>query len=500
MPDGEYGLLAPVPAGSVSPSALADNQSVSRIERNTSTILSAGDARFAGRDTLLQGPIAPRLIGLAFPILIVLAVQTLVSVAETYFVGFLGDDALAGVALVFPILMLMTMMSNGGIGGGVASAIARAIGAGRMRDAEALMGHSVVIAVAFGAVFTAAILGAGEALFGALGGRGEVLANALRYSSLVFGAAVPIWIVNLLAAALRGAGNVRIPAILTAVGAAMTLCLSPLLIFGWGPFPRFGVAGAGLAMIVYYVIAAAALIAYLRSPHTPIRLVRTCIRWRLMKDILGVGTLSAVGTVVANLTVVLATGFVGGFGGAAIAGYGMASRLDYLLIPLLFALGTASLTMVGTNVGAGQMRRARHIAWTAALISAGATGLIGLAAALAPAGWIRLFSDSPEVIRVGVDYLHRAAPFYACYGFGMALYFASQGAGRVLWPFIAGCARLAVVTIGGWYWITVLHGSLEGLFWIIAASLVLFGVVNLVAFATGLSWRLPSLASRKEPA
>ncbi|MGH7947734.1 MAG: MATE family efflux transporter, partial [Candidatus Binataceae bacterium] len=112
------------------------------------------------------------------------------------------------------------------------------------------MGHSVVIAVAFGAVFTAAILGAGEALFSALGGRGEVLANALRYSSLVFGAAVPIWIVNLLAAALRGAGNVRIPAILTAVGAAMTLCLSPLLIFGWGPFPRFGVAGAGLAMIV----------------------------------------------------------------------------------------------------------------------------------------------------------------------------------------------------------------------------------------------------------
>ena len=464
MPDGEYGLVAPAPGGSVSPSALADNESVSRTERNKSTVLSAGDARFAGRDTLLQGPIASRLIGLAFPILIVLAVQTLVSVAETYFVGFLGDDALAGVALVFPILMLMTMMSNGGIGGGVASAIARAIGAGRMRDAEALMGHSVVIAVAFGAVFTAAILGAGEALFSALGGRGEVLANALRYSSLVFGAAVPIWIVNLLAAALRGAGNVRIPAILTAVGAAMTLCLSPLLIFGWGPFPRFGVAGAGLAMIVYYVIATAALIAYLRSPHTPIRLVRTRIRWRLMKDILGVGMLSAVGTVVANLTVVLATGFVGGFGGSAIAGYGMASRLDYLLIPLLFALGTASLTMVGTNVGAGQMRRARHIAWTAALISAGATGLIGLAAALAPAGWIRLFSDSPEVIRVGVDYLHRAAPFYACYGFGMALYFASQGAGSVLWPFIAGCVRLAVVTIGGWYWITVLHGSLERLF------------------------------------
>src|SRR5216110_3975966 len=176
-------------------------------------------------DRRAADPVAAPLMRLALPTMVVLVVQTLVGVAETYFVGFLGTDALAGVALVFPILMLMTMMSNGGIGGGVASAIARAIGAGRMRDAEALMGHSVVIAVAFGAVFTAAILGAGEALFSALGGHGAVLANALRYSSLVFGAAVPIWIVNLLAAALRGAANVRIPAILTAVGAAMTLCL-----------------------------------------------------------------------------------------------------------------------------------------------------------------------------------------------------------------------------------------------------------------------------------
>ncbi|HXX82480.1 MAG TPA: MATE family efflux transporter [Casimicrobiaceae bacterium] len=454
------------------------------------------------RDALLRGPVARRLLGLALPILIVLAVQTLVSVAETYFVGFLGDDALAGVALVFPVLMLMTMMSNGGIGGGVASAIARAIGAGRMRDAEALATHSVLIAIVFGVVFTAAAVGGGPALFSALGGRDEVLVNALRYSTLVFGAAVPIWVVNLLAAALRGAGNVRVPAILTAAGAAMTLGLSPLLIFGWGPVPRFGVAGAGLAMIVYYVTAMMALIAYMRSAQTPIRLVPTRIRWRLLKDILGVGALSAIGTVVANLTVVLATGFVGGFGGAAIAGYGMASRLDYLLIPLLFALGTASLTMVGTNVGAGQMPRARRIAWTAALLSAGATGVIGLAAAFAPSAWLGLFSDTPEVIRIGASYLHRAAPFYACYGLGMALYFASQGAGSVLWPFIAGCLRLALVAGGGWYWVKVLQGSLDGLFWIIAASLILFAVVNVAAFATGLSWsRLasPPSAGRRSP-
>src|SRR5205823_13285477 len=157
-------------------------------------------------------------------------------------------------------------------------------------------------------------------LYAALGGRDEVLTNALRYSNLVFGAAVLIWITNLLAAALRGAGNVRVPALLTAVGAVMTLAFSPLLIFGWGPVPRFGVAGAGYAMILYYAIATTALIVYLRSTHAPVRLIRTRIEWRLLKDILGVGILSAIGTVVANLTVVLATGYVGRFGGTAICG------------------------------------------------------------------------------------------------------------------------------------------------------------------------------------
>ena len=177
--------------------------------------------------------------------------------------------------------------------------------------------------------------------------------------------------------------------------------------------------------------------------------------------------LSALGTVLANATVVLCTGLVGIFGAAAIAGYGMASRLDYLLIPLLFALGTASVTMVGTNVGAGQIARARRIAWTAAWLSAAATGLIGLCAALAPEVWMRLFSQDAEVIAVGASYLRRAAPFYGFFGFGMALYFASQGAGKVLWPVIAGVTRLVVATGGGWYWVVIHHGSLAGLFWFV---------------------------------
>jgi putative MATE family efflux protein len=449
------------------------------------------------RTALLEEPIASTLLRIAWPVLVVLALQTFVGIAETYFVSFLGTSAIAGVALVFPLFMLMTMMSNGGIGGGVSSAIARAIGAGRRDDADALVTHAVVIAVAFGALFTVGAWVGGPALFRFLGADGDTLAKAVLYSNVVFAAAIPGWIVNVLASALRGAGNVRVPALVTAVGSIVTLVLSPLLIFGWGFVPRLGVAGAGVAMIIFNTGAAGALALYMRSRQTPVRLQGARLARRLFGEILKVGLLSAVGTIVANLTVVVATGLVGTFGRDAIAGYGLASRLDYLLIPLLFALGTASVTMVGTNIGAGRHERAQRIGWTGALISAALTGSIGLIAALFPEGWIHLFSRERDVVRVGSDYLVRVAPFYAFTGMGMALYFASQGAGRVLWPFSAGVARLALVALVGWYWVNVSHGSLSGLFWIVTASQILFGGINAFAMATGLSWK-PG-GSRGEP-
>jgi MATE family, multidrug efflux pump len=440
------------------------------------------------RTSLLEGPITETLLGLAWPVLVVLAVQTLVGVAETYFVSYLGTSAIAGVALVFPVFMLMTMMSNGGIGGGVSSAIARAIGAGRMKDAHALVMHAVVIAVVFGACFSIGVWTAGRALFVFLGAEGDTLANALLYANVLFAAAIPGWITNVLASALRGAGNVRMPAIVTAAGAVATLILSPLLIFGWSFVPGMGVAGAGVALILFNVGATVALVLYMRRSHSPVRLEPARLEWRLFKDILQVGLLSAIGTIVANLTVVIATGFVGSFGRDAIAGYGLASRLDYILIPLLFALGTASVTMVGTNIGAGQHDRAHKVAWTAALISVIATESIGLVAALLPEAWMHLFSREPEVVRVGVDYLVRVAPLYAFTGLGMALYFASQGAGKMAWPFSAGVARLGTVALLGWYWVGPMHGSLTGLFWIVGASQLLFGGINAIGMMTGLSW------------
>src|SRR5205823_980470 len=216
---------------------------------------------------------------------------------------------------------------------------------------------------------------------------------------------------SLLAAALRGAGNTVVPAAVILLGAFVLLPLSPALIFGWGPFPRLGVAGAGLAVVIYYLVAAIVLIVYMRSAKTSLHLSfdATLINRRRLGDILRIGGLSAIGTIQANLTVVLVTGAVGLFGTDAIAGYGIASRLDYIQIPLLFALGSAALTMVGVNVGAGQVRRAERIAWIAAFFAAVVTEILGLFVALFPHAWLTLFSGNAEVLAAGSIYFRTVA-------------------------------------------------------------------------------------------
>jgi len=448
--------------------------------------LSVGDAspppnpKTVIRHAILHDSVLPTMLRLALPMIVVMVVQTAVGIAETIYIGLLGTDSLAGVALVFPVLMLMTMMSSGGIGGGVSGSVARAIGAGRQADADALVLHALVLAVGFGLTFTVGALAAGPRLYRALGGDGATLDAALTYSEFTFAGAIPIWIVNLLTAALRGAGNVRIPALVILVGAAVVIPLSPALIFGIGPLPRFGIGGAGAALTLYYVGAAAVLLRYMASGRGGLSLRLGSLRASLFRNILGVGLLSAFATAQLNLTVVLVTGAVGLFGADAVAGYGLASRLDYLLIPLLFGLGTAVVTMVGTSAGAGAHARARRIAWTGALLAAAVTEAVGLTVAAAPNIWLGLFSREPAVLAIGALYLQRIGPAYGAVGFGILCSFAAQGFGRVLPQTLAGTIRSLVAAGIGWLVVARFDAGPATLFTIIALSSVLFGGMNLV--------------------
>jgi len=435
---------------------------------------------------LLEGPIVRTLLRLATPNVLVMFVQASVGLIETYFVAKLGTYALAGVALVFPVLMLMQMMSAGAMGGGISSAIARALGAGRRADADALVVHALAIAIGFGLLFMLAVLGGGRWLYSAMGGSGASLTAALTYSNVVFSGAILIWVFNSLANVIRGTGNMAVPAVITSVGAAALIPLSPCLIFGWGPFPRLGVAGGAVAVIAYYVVGSIALVVYLRAGRSVVRLsfVDVRFRWSLFRDILRVGALAALVTVQTNLTIAIATGFVGRFGPAAIAGYGTGSRLEYLLVPLVFGLGGPLVAMVGTNIGAGQRDRALRAAWIGAGIAAGLTEIIGLSAAAVPHAWLSLFDTDPAMLDAGSRYLRAVGPFYGLFGLGMALYFASQGAGRLSWPLLANLTRLAIAAGGGWLALRW-SGDVSYVFVALSAALAAFGLMNAWAVARG---------------
>lgn len=458
-------------------SASSHDGAVSRTDRKTLVRLA-----------ILDGPVLPILLRLALPTIAVLVAQTMVGIAETYYVSRLGTDALIGASVVFPVWMLMTMMSAGGLGGGVASAVARAIGAGRDGDADDHVLHAIALAVFVGLCFTVGMWLCAPGLFASLGAENGALLQAISYSNWLFLGAVPIWIVNLCSAALRGVGNVKVPAFVTLVGVAVLIPLSPLLIFGFGPIKGFGIAGAGMAVTFYYSAASVALVRYLRTSSAGLTLRFRRLRWPLFRDVLGVGIISSLAVVQLNLAVILVTAVVGRFGAAALAGYGIGSRLEYLFIPVLFGLGSAVLMMVGTCIGAGNLPRAKRIALVGTLIGAGFTAAVGVVIAIFPALWLGIFSRDQAVLHAGAIYLRTAAPFYPAMAAAFILSFVSQGTGRPGLTTFAGTVRLGVAAGVGWLAVANWGVNLQALSAIIASGQIASAVICLWAARFGLIW------------
>ena len=401
--------------------------------------------------SLTTGPILPTLLRLALPNVLAMTMTVVVGIAETRYVGLLGTAPLAAMALVFPFAMLVQMMSGGAMGGGVTSAVSRALGAGDAVRARVLALHAIVIGVVAGVATTALLLAFGPQLYRLLGGSGVVLAEAVRFSGVLFCGAVLVWLLNTLASILRGTGDMRTPSSVLFAAAILQIALGGALGLGLGPLPRLGMVGIALGTIVATGAAVVFLLWWLTSGRGRLRLVwrGIALRGELFADILKVGALSCVSPVQSVLTILIFTGLVARLGVGPLAGYGIGQRLEFLLIPIAFGIGVASLPMVGMAVGAGDFQRARRVAWTAGLVSAINLGVLGLVVAIAPDLWAGLFTDDAEVLTYARQYLRWAGPGFAFFGLGVTLYFASQGSGHMLGPVLAGTVRLVLVAGAG---------------------------------------------------
>jgi putative MATE family efflux protein len=428
-------------------------------------------------DPLLSGPILSTLLRLSLPNMGAMVAISLVAIAEMSYVGLLGTPALAGLTLVFPFAMLQQMMAGGAMGGGVSSSIARALGAAHETRANALAAHALIIGLAAGLAMALIMFVFGPSLFALLGGRDAALAEATAYARIFAFAIVGIWMTNILAATVRGTGNMRVPSLTLFLVAVAQIVVGGTLGLGLGPFPKLGMSGVAMGQLVSYSAATLFLLWFLFSGRAPLtlRLAQFTPDGALFGDILRVGGLACLSSLQTVATVLVLTRLVAFFGTAALAGYGIGSRLEFLLIPIAFGVGTACLPMVGTAIGANDVPRARRVAWTSGLTAATMLGVVGALFAMFPNLWSNMFTSDVAVLESARLYLIWSGPAYFFYGLGLCLYFASQGAGKVLGPVLAGTIRLAVVIVGG-LWLASQNAPQWTMFVVVALSMVAYGV------------------------
>lgn len=434
------------------------------------------------QQSLLTAPILPALLRFALPNMAAMLATALATVAETAYVGRIGVPSLAGMALVFPMVMLQMMLSGGAMGGGVASAISRALGAGAVERANALAVHALWIGLAAGGLNCLLMLLWGPAIYSALGGSGEVLAQAIAYSNVAFCGSFGVWLMNTLASVLRGSGNMVVPSTTFLLVSMAQVVIGGVLGLGLGPFPRLGMPGVAAGQVIAFSAGAVSLFAYLRSSRSKVRLaVRdTPLQRALLVDILKVGALACISPVQTVLTVLILTRLVSQFGPTALAGYGIGARLEFLLVPVSFAIGVASVPLVGMAVGAGMAVRAKRVAWVAGLLGMAVLGVIGAVVAVAPWLWVDLYTPDPAVQASAELYFRWAGPVYGFFGLGLCLYFSSLGAGRVGGVVLAGTARLLVVALGGWM-LAQASAAPWTIFALVALGMAVFGLSAAIA-------------------
>lgn len=423
-----------------------------------------------------------RILALAAPTGLVALLQVAAQLAETWLAARQGTAALAGWAVVLPFALLLQQMSAGAMGGGVVSAIARALGAGRREEASALVLHALLIALAAGLAFAVALAGFPRAVLGAIGG--PVAAEAAAaYAAWLFGAgAVPAWLANTLASVLRGGGR---HALAARVLALAWIGFPPL---GWALAEPGGMGLAGLGAgfaLAFWAAALAMAVVVLRGGAGFAPTLRVRPSAALFRRILSVGLVACALATIANLTTILVTAGVASYGAAAVAAYGIAARLEFLMIPLAFGVGSALTALVGRAVGSGDWPTARRTAWAGGLLALGVAGAAGLAVALAPGAFAAAFGRDPEVVAIAARALSFTAPAFGGFGLGMALYFASMGAGRMRWPVVAALSRLGLAVIGGQVLAEGVGLGLDGHFLAVAIGITAYGAITAASVRPG---------------
>ncbi|WP_303646389.1 MATE family efflux transporter [Halobaculum rubrum] len=382
------------------------------------------------RVDMTEGAVAPRLFSLAWPLVLGNLLQTLYNLADVFWVGRVSPEAVAAVSLMFP-LSWMFVSTAMGLTAATIALVSQHVGAGEDRRADEVVGQTTLLAIGVSVVLAAVGLLARRPLLNWIGAEGVVFTEALAYIEVIFLTLPLTFLFFAFRASLQGAGDTKTAMWLVAASAGVNIVIDPVFILGVGPIPAMGTRGAAVATFISRALAAAAGIYVLVRGDWGIQLHLGDLRPNpaVLRKLVDIGYPGTLDGWARSFAAVAMAALVARFGPAATAAYGVGVRLMSVSWSVAGAVGQATATGVGQNLGADTPDRASRVAWTA---TGGTMAVLALAGAVVwflPALAIRVFVNDAAVVEEGVSFLRITAPAWAAFGGLMVLQGAFRGAG-----------------------------------------------------------------------
>jgi putative MATE family efflux protein len=437
-----------------------------------------------------QGPLNRAILLLAVPMVLEMVMESVFAVVDIFFVSRLGDEAVAGVALTESVLTIIYTVAMG-LSIGVTAMVARRTGEGDGDGAARTTVQAVLLGLAVALVFAVVGVTFAERLLVVMGADPVTTGVALPYTRIMFGTNAAILLLFLQNASFRGAGDAAIAMRVLWLANGINIVLDPCLIFGIGPFPELGVAGAavatsigrGTAVLVqlYTLLRLGGRVSVKREHLT----VQPSVIARIMR-------LSATATFQTFIGMASWIGLIrltAEFGAEALAGYAIGVRVILFGILPAWGLSNAAATMVGQGLGAGNPERAERAVWIAAKMNLWFLGTLGVAFMVFAPLIVSAFGGTPEASAYAVSCLRIVAAGFFFYAYGMVLTAAFNGAGAVWTPTIINlfcfwCFELPL----GWFLAFPLGLGPTGIFAAMTLAFSSLAVVSGIWFKRG-TWK-----------
>ncbi|MEO8359700.1 MAG: MATE family efflux transporter [Vicinamibacteria bacterium] len=397
---------------------------------------------------MTKGPVSSHVVRLASFIALSTAFQTLYFLADLYFVGKLGKEAVAGVSLAGTVMYLVLALTQS-LGVGATSLIAQSLGRKEHNEAERVFNQSLILSCVTGLIFGIVFFLLRNAYCDALSADSATAAQAEAYLNWFIPALFLQFPLVAMGSALRGMGDMKIPTLIQIGTLIVNIALAPTLMFGWITGTPLGVAGTAIASLVAVLLGVVAFTSYFRRANSPLKFRRD--QWdpdlRLWWSMLKIGVPAGGEFALMTVYAALVYDIIRPFGAAAQAGFGIGARIMQALFLPTVAIAFATGPVVGQNYGARLGDRVRGAFKAGAAMSSTVMIILTVLCHIAPDALIRIFTSDAEVVRYGAEYLQIISWNFLFSGLVFVSSSVFQGIGNTLPSLISSLLRLIIFAV-----------------------------------------------------